>query len=107
MPFEGVQRHTGFKFSTGAFPLCRHPSSPLNRILTQHSILIACPVFGVHYKRRVFRVGLKQTVRPNNAEIVPFSFSPDHFTWTRATPFTVLVASTGLPSGVTSILRTM
>ena len=36
----------------------------------------------------------------------PVSF-PDHFTSTRATPFTVLVASTGLPSGVTSILRTM
>jgi hypothetical protein len=56
---------------------------------------------------REFRVGLKQKVRPKNAEIVLFSFSPDHFTWTRATPFTVLVASTGLPSGVTSILRTM
>ena len=63
MPFAGFQRHTGVKFSTVAFPLCRHPSSPLNRILTQHSIFIACPVLGVHYKvsleRRYYRRALQ------------------------------------------------
>src|SRR5215216_2152879 len=50
-PFERFECHTGFELGTVLFPLCRHrPSSPLPLPLTQHSILITCPVFGVHYK---------------------------------------------------------
>ncbi len=49
-PFERFERHTGFELSALLFPLCRHlPSPPLQLLLTQHSILITCPVFGVHY----------------------------------------------------------
>src|SRR5262249_11748419 len=49
-PFEGFERHTGFELCAVLFPLCRHLSSPTFHLLwTQHSILITCPVFGVHY----------------------------------------------------------
>src|SRR5438270_9966771 len=49
-PFERFECHTGFELCTVLFPLCRHRSSPpLPLLLTQHSILITCPVFGVHY----------------------------------------------------------
>src|SRR5712691_898345 len=48
-PFEGFQRHTGFELCAVLLPLCRHLSSPLPLLWTQHSILITCPVFGVHY----------------------------------------------------------
>src|SRR5215211_3619006 len=49
-PFERFECHTGFELCTVLFPLCRHrPSSPLPRLLTQHSILMTCPVFGAHY----------------------------------------------------------
>ena len=51
-PFERFERHTGFELCAVLFPLCRHlPSPHLHRLLTQHSILITCPVFGVHYRR--------------------------------------------------------
>src|SRR5437763_3570048 len=50
-PFERFECHTGFELCTVLFPLCRHRSSPpLPLLLTQHSILITCPVFGVHYR---------------------------------------------------------
>src|SRR2546430_1558846 len=51
-PFERFERHTGFALRAGLFPLCRHCSSPhlpSGLPQTQHSILITCPVFGVHY----------------------------------------------------------
>src|SRR5438874_7307218 len=49
-PFERFECHTGFELCTVLFPLCRHRfSPPLPLLLTQHSILITCPVFGVHY----------------------------------------------------------
>src|SRR4029450_12763586 len=49
-PLEGFERHTGFELRAVLFPLCRHLLSPhLHLRLTQHSILITCPVFGVHY----------------------------------------------------------
>jgi len=44
---------------------------------------------------------------PGKIDSGPHGPPDDHCTSTRATPLTVLVASTGLPSGVTSILRTM
>src|SRR5438067_9670315 len=50
-PFERFECHTGFELCTVLFPLCRHRSSPpLPLLWTQHSILITCPVFGVHYR---------------------------------------------------------
>src|SRR5262244_3440998 len=49
-PFERFERHTGFELCAVLFPLCRHrPCPPLQLLLTQPSILITCPVFGVHY----------------------------------------------------------
>ena len=49
-PFERFQCHTGFALGTLLFSLCRHrPSPPL--LWTQHSILMTCPVFGVHYSK--------------------------------------------------------
>jgi hypothetical protein len=39
---------TGFQLGAVLFPLCRHLSSP-HLLVTQPSILITCPVFGVHY----------------------------------------------------------
>src|SRR4029450_8276882 len=50
-PLERFERHTGFELRAILFPLCRHrPFPPLHLLLTQHSILMTCPVFGVHYK---------------------------------------------------------
>ena len=49
-PFERFECSTGFQLCTVLFPLCRHrPAPPLPCLWTQHSILITCPVFGVHY----------------------------------------------------------
>jgi hypothetical protein len=57
-PFERFARSTGFKLGAVLFPLCRHlPSPPLQLLLTQHSILMTCPVFGVHYS--AYLVGLE------------------------------------------------
>ena len=50
---------------------------------------------------------LEETTGPLQLSLFCPQFPYDHLTSTRPTPFTVLVASTGLPSGVTSILRTM
>src|SRR5512145_456775 len=51
--FKRFECHTGFELSAVLFPLCRHlPLPPLPFLLTQPSILITCPVFGVHYKPR-------------------------------------------------------
>src|SRR5215211_1469164 len=48
-----LECHTGFELCTVLSPLCRHrPASPLPLLWTQHSILITCPVFGIHYKDR-------------------------------------------------------
>ena len=48
--FDGVQRDPRFELRTIPFPLCRHLlSPPLLFLLTQHSILSTCPVFGEHY----------------------------------------------------------
>src|SRR2546427_7616273 len=48
--FERFERHPGFALGAVLFPLCRHlPSPQLHLLLTQHSIFITCPVFGVHY----------------------------------------------------------
>src|SRR5438132_119100 len=53
--FERFERYTGFKLCAVLFSLCRHLSSPhLHLLLTQHSILITCPVFGVHYSSLCF-----------------------------------------------------
>src|SRR4029453_11081898 len=50
-PFERFECYTGFKLGAVLFPLCRHlPSPHLHLLWTQHSILITCPVFGVHYR---------------------------------------------------------
>ena len=49
--FERFERHPGFALGAVLFPLCRHlPSPQLHLLLTQHSIFITCPVFGVHYR---------------------------------------------------------
>ena len=49
-PFERFERHTSFELSAVLFSLCRHLRSPHSHLLlTQHSIFITCPVFGVHY----------------------------------------------------------
>src|SRR5205085_490224 len=52
MPLDGIQRDPSFELRTVPFPLCRHLLAPplLTLLLTQHSILITCPVFGVHYR---------------------------------------------------------
>src|SRR5262249_24300417 len=53
-PFERFECNTGFELRAILFPLCRHLSScPLPLLWTQHSILITCPVFGVHYSHRI------------------------------------------------------
>src|SRR5215510_11585587 len=58
--FKRFERHTGFELRAVLFPLCRHlPVPPLPFRLTQHSILITCPVFGVHYTRSSCAVTLK------------------------------------------------
>jgi hypothetical protein len=52
VPRDGVQRDPGFELSAVPFPLCRPLLSPhllSNPTLTQHSILLTRPVFGVHY----------------------------------------------------------
>ena len=49
-PFERFQSHPSFALGAVLFPLCRPlPSPPLPLLWTQHSILMTCPVFGVHY----------------------------------------------------------
>ena len=48
--FERFERYTGFTLCAVLFSLCRHLSSPhLHLLLTQHSLFMTCPVFGVHY----------------------------------------------------------
>jgi hypothetical protein len=64
MPLKGFQRHMGFKFSAVAILLCRHLFLLIHHILTQHSILITCPVFGVHY-----RVGKENTQKIESKHI--------------------------------------
>jgi len=69
---------------------------------------------GVALPKLSGKENLSWRLQKTKLRLCPRSFYPsdpqfpyDHFTSTRATPFTVLVASTGLPSSVTSILRTM
>jgi hypothetical protein len=55
VPFNGVQCDPSFELRAVPFPLCRHLPAPrrLNAYSgALHSILIACPGFGVHYKYR-------------------------------------------------------
>jgi len=51
VPLDGVQRDPSFELRAVPFPRCRHLPSPqlLTLLLTQPSIFITCPVFGVHY----------------------------------------------------------
>ena len=49
VPFEGVQRSTGFALRIVAFPLCLPLISPQRSHFDTASIFIIYQVFGVHY----------------------------------------------------------